>query len=45
MNGEDVPRSVACDCSLAAEYILSECGDFTVVKQSHFDAANTKQLF
>ncbi len=33
MSGEDIPRCVACDCTLTVEHILIECGDFAEVRQ------------
>ena len=44
MNGDDVPRFVACDCSLNVEHILIEYGDFEEVRQ-RYDARNLQQLF
>ena len=32
MNGEDVPKCVACDCDLTVEHIFIECGDFAEVE-------------
>ena len=45
MNGEDVPRCVACDCDLAVEHNLFECGDFAEVRQRYYEAENLQQLF
>ena len=40
MNGEDVPRCVACDCNLTVEHIVIECGDFGEVRQRYYDTDN-----
>ena len=45
MNGEDVPRCVACDCSITVEHILIECGDFAEVRKRYYDAESLQQLF
>ncbi len=45
MNGEDVPRCVACDCDLTVEYILIEFGYFSGVRQRYYEAGNLQQLF
>ena len=45
MNGEDVPRCVACDCDLTVEHILIECGEFAEVRQKYYDAENLRHLF
>ena len=37
MNGEDVPKCVACHCDLTVEHILSECGEFAEVRQIYYD--------
>ena len=44
MNGEDVPRYVACDCDLTVEHIRIECEDYAEVRQRYYDAKNL-QLF
>ena len=40
MNGEDVPRSVSCDCDLTVKHNLIECGDFPEVRQRYYKAKN-----
>ncbi len=45
MNGEDVPRYVACDYDLTLEHILIECGGFAVVRQRYYEAEDISQLF
>ena len=45
MNGEDVPRCVACDCDHTVEHNLIECGEFAEVRQRYYDAENSQQLF
>ena len=45
VNGEDVPRGVACDCYVTVEHILIECGSFAEVKQRYYDFENIRQPF
>ena len=45
MNGEDVPRYMACDCNLTVEHVLFEGGDFAEVRQIYYDAKDLQQLF
>ena len=45
MNGEDVPKCVACGCNLTVKHILIECGDFTEVRQRYYNAESLQQLF
>ena len=45
MNGEDVPRRVACDCDLTVEHIRIECGNFTEGRQIYYDAESLQTLF
>ncbi len=42
MDGEDLLRWVACDCDLAPNHILIECGDFAEVRQRFYDAENIR---
>ena len=44
MNGEDVPRCVACLCDLTMENVLIEGGDVAEIRQRHYDAENVQQL-
>ena len=45
MNGEDVPRCVACGCDFTVEHILIECGDLSEVRQRYYDAETSQKLF
>ena len=45
MNGDDVPRCVACDCDLTVEHILIRCGTKRELRQRYYDAENLQQLF
>ncbi len=45
MNGEDVPRCVACDCNLTVEQILIECGDFAEVMQRYCDVESLQHMY
>ncbi len=45
MNGEGIPRCVACDCNLTVEHVLIECGDFAEVRQQYYEAESLQQLF
>ena len=45
MNGGDKSRCVACDCDIAVEHVLIECGDFAEVRQRYYKAENLQQLF
>ena len=42
MNGDGVPRCVACDCDLIVEHFLIESGDFA---RQRYDAENIGQQF
>ena len=45
MNGEDMPRDVACNYDLTVEHILIEFGDFAEVIQWYYEAETLDQLF
>ena len=45
MNGEDVPKYLACDCDLMVEHILIESGDFMEVRKIYYGAVNIPQFF
>ena len=45
MNGEYVPRCVACDCNLSVEHILNKCAGLTEIRQRYYYAENLQQLF
>ena len=40
MNGEEVPRCMACDCDHTVEHILIECEDFAEVRQRYYNVKN-----
>ena len=44
MNGEYVPRCVACGGDSPVEHILIECGEFSEVIQSYNDAESLQQI-
>ena len=45
MNGEDLPRNVACDSDLTVEHILTESSDLTEDRQKYYAAENLQLLF
>ena len=45
MNGEDVPRCVACDRNFTGEHILIECGDFLQKLEKNIMMLRVYKLF
>ena len=45
INGEYVPRCVACGCELTVKHILIECGETECARQEYYDADNLRQRF
>ena len=45
LSGDDVPECGTCQCSLIVKHILMDCVDFNDVRNDHFVAFSTEDLF
>jgi len=45
LSGDDIPECGTCECPLTVMHILMECFDFTDVRNKHFVATSSKDLF